>query len=307
MKKNSTKVNGGTVAVVTEDTKLAKLKASLKKNQNRIIASGLTILVVGSAIVLYFVNKNKANSNNNNGSSVVETIKEEEYSRELLVQRIDNFKKTALEKGFELTDEEVRNLTTLMNIDRIVSEDPELAKELFDGKNAQDVLSNAGHTRGKLMTSLFTGNYKNSMNLSTLVVGNDYDKSILARLESYRDELTTMRAEEVGEHRVEFATKEEEERFNQIITDVLNFYSMTADGLEIDGKNAVIQPMGDGNRFAMVLVMNEIALGNRNLLTDEQYKAFEKLMSNEPAVANLHRIIEGCQTAEVETEKTFTK
>ena len=82
---------------------------------------------------------------------------------------------------------------------------------------------------------------------------------------------------------------------------------MTADGLEIDGKNVVIQPMGDGNRFAMVLVMNEIALGNRNLLSDEQYKAFEKLTTNEPVVANLHRIIDGCQTVEVETEKTLTK
>lgn len=306
MEKETKKVEAGTVAVVAEETKLAKLKASLKKNQSRIIASGLTILVVGSAIILHFVNKNKANGNNN-PSSIVETIKEEEYSRELLIQRIDSFTQVAEQKGIDLSKQEVRDLATLMNIDKIVSEDPELAKELFDGKNAQDVLSNAGHIIGKLMTSSFTGNYTKTMNLSSLVVGNDYDKAILAQLESYRDELTAMRAEEPGEHRVEFATKEEEERFNQIITDVLNFYSMTTDGLEIAGENAVIQPMGDGNRFAMVLVMNEIALGNRNLLTDEQYKAFEQLMSNEPAVSNIHRIIEGCQTVEVETEKTLTK
>lgn len=306
MKKETKKVKGGKVTVTTDNQKLAKLKASLKQNKQRVIAGGLTVVVLAGAIVLYFVNKNKTNINNN-GSSVVDTIKEEEYSRELLIERIDNFEKTAKENGLELTTEEVRALATVMNIDNIVNEDPELAKELYDGKNAQDILSNAGHTIGKLMTGSFTGNYQKPMNLSTLVVGKDYDKAILSRLEYYRDELTAMRAEEIGEHRVEFATKEEEERFNQIITDVLNFYSMTADGLEIDGKNAVIQPMADGNRFAMVLVMNEIALGNRNLLSDEQIKAFDALMANEPATQNIHRIIEGCQTKEVETEKVNTK
>lgn len=306
MKKETKKVKGGKVTVAADNKKLAKLKASLKQNKHRVIAGGLTIVVLAGSIIFYFVHKNKTNGNNN-GSAVVDTIKEEEYSRELLIERINNFEKAAKENGLELTTEEVRTLATLMNIDNIVSEDPELAKELYDGKNAQDILSNAGHTIGKLMTNSFTGNYQKPMNLSTLVVGKDYDKAILARLESYRDELTAMRAEEVGEHRVEFATKEEEEKFNQIISDVLNFYSMTADGLEIDGKNVVIQPMADGNRFAMVLVMNEIALGNRNLLSDEQIKAFDALMSNEPAVANLHRIIEGCQTKEVETAKVNTK
>lgn len=306
MKKETKVVENGKATVVAEEKKLAKLKASLKKNKGRIFAGCLTIVVVGGALVLRFAGKDKSKANNNT-PSIVDTSKEEKYSRELLVKRIDEFTKTAEQNGIALSNQEVRNLATLMNIDKIVNEDPDLAKELFDGKNAQDVLSNVGHTIGKLMTSSMTNNYKKTMNLSTLVVGNDYDKAILAKLESYRDELTKMRAEEVGEHRVEFATKEEEERFSKIITDVLNFYSMTADGLEIEGKSAVIQPMGDGNRFAMVLVMNEIALGNKNLLTDEQYKAFEKLTSNEPVVANLHRIIEGCQTVEVETEKKLTK
>jgi len=307
MEKKTKKVKGGKATVVAENKTIAKLKASLKKNKQRVVAGGLTIVVLGGSIILYFVNKGKTNNNGNNGATVVDTIKEEEYSRELLIERIDNFEKTAKENGIELTTEDVRNIATLMNIDKIVSEDPELAKELYDGKNAQDILSNSGHVIGKLMTSSFTGNYKNPMNLSTLVVGNDHDKAILSTLEGYRDELTAMRAEEPGEHRVEFATKEEEERFDQIITDVLNFYSMTADGLEINGENVVIQPMGDGTRFAMVLVMNEIALGNRNLLTPEQIQAFEALMANEPAVANLHRIIEGCQTKEIETDKVKTK
>lgn len=311
MKKETQKVKGGKATVVAEEKKLAKLKVSLKQNKSRVIAGALTIVVLAGSIVLYFVHKNKTKDNGKSSANVetttVDTIKEEEYSRELLIERINNFEQTAKENGVELTTEEVRDLATLMNIDNIVNEDPELAKELYDGKNAQDILSNAGHTIGKLMTSSFTGNYQKPMNLSTLVVGNDYDKAILAKLEAYRDELTAMRAEEVGEHRVEFATKEEEDRFDAIITDVLNFYSMTADGLEIDGNNAVIQPMADGNRFAMVLVMNEIALGNRNLLNDEQIKAFEALMANEPAVANLHRIIEGCQTKEVETTKVKTK
>ena len=310
MEKNIESVKGGKVTFVAEETKFAKLKGSLKKNGKRIAALGLTVAVIGGALALRLTNKDKSKENDANSSNAetnIETKKEETYSRELLVKRISEFTKTSEQKGLALSQQEVRDLSILMNIDKIVSEDSELAKELFDGKNAQDILSDVGHTIGKLMTNSMTKNYKETMNLSDLVVGNDYDKDILICLEAYRDELTKMRAEEVGEHRTEFATKEEEEKFNQIITDVLNFYSMTADGLEIDGKNVVIQPMGDGNRFAMVLVMNEIALGNRNLLSDEQYKAFEKLTTNEPVVANLHRIIDGCQTVEVETEKTLTK
>lgn len=306
MKKETKVVENGKATVVAEEKKLAKLKASLKKNKVRIVAGCLTIVVVGGALVLRFAGKDKSKANNNT-PSIVDTSKEEKYSRELLVKRIDEFTKTAEQNGIALSNQEVRNLATLMNIDKIVNEDPDLAKELFDGKNAQDVLSNVGHVIGKLDNSSTANNYKNPMNLSTLVVGNDYDKAILAKLESYRDELTKMRAEEVDEHRVEFATKEEEEKFDQIITDVLNFYSMSIDGLEMEGKNAAIQSVGEGNRFAMVIVMNEIAKGNKNLLTDQEYKAFEKLMTNESVVANLHRIIDGCQTIEIENQKILTK
>lgn len=300
MKEKKVKVNNGTVNVVAKPTKFAKMKASLKKNGKKIIAIGLTVLVVGGTVVAI---KSCSKDNKN----VVSEKQDEKYSRELLNERIKNFTEAAKTKGLELTEQEVRDLSIVMNIDRIVAEDPELAKELFEGKNAEDILSNAGHMIGKLMTYSFTNNYKKSMNLSTLVVGNDDDKAVMAKLEGYRDELTTMRAEEEGEHRVEFATEEEENKFDEIITDTLNFYSMSADGLEIDKENIVIQKMGDGDRFATVLVMNEIALGNKNILTRQQYKAFEELMSNEPVVENLTRIIEGCQTKEVETEKQKTK
>ena len=300
MKEKKVKVNNGTVNVVAKPSKFAKMKASLKKNGKRIIAIGLTVLVVGGTVVAF-----KSCSKDN--KKVVSEKQDEKYSRELLNERIKKFTETANKKGLDITEKEVRDLSIVMNIDRIVAEDPELARELYDGKSAEDILSNSGHVIGKLMTHSFTNNYKDSMNLSTLVVGNDDDKAILTKLEGYRDELTTMRAEEAGEHRVEFATKEEEERFNKIITDTLNFYSMSADGLEIDKENIVIQKMGDGDRFATVLVMNEIALGNKNILTKEQYKAFEALMSNEAVVPNLTRIIEGCQTKEVISTKQKTK
>ncbi|MBE6138328.1 MAG: hypothetical protein E7173_01115 [Firmicutes bacterium] len=311
MEKETVKVKGGKVTKFASDEKLAKLKAGWQKHKARIIAIGLTIIVLIGSVILFFVNKSK----NNNKTNTIGTSqhnpdtgnKKEKYSRELLADRINSFGETAKTNGLELTPEEVRTLATLINIDQIVSEDSELAKELYDGKNAQDILSNAGHVIGKLMTSSLSNNFKTPMNLSLLVVGNDYDKSVLTKLESYRDELTALRAEEPGEHRVEFGTKEEKERFDQIISDVLMFYGMTADGLSINGENGVIQSMGDGARFASVLVMNEILLGNRNLLTTEQIQAFEALMSNEPATANLHRIIEGCQTTEVEPDKVKTK
>ena len=183
-----------------------------------------------------------------------------------------------------------------MNIDTIMEEDPELAQELFENKTGEEVLTNVSHVIGKLITTSRTSNYQKTANLSTLVVGNDSDKAIMTQLENYRDELTTMRAEEIDEHRVEFATKEEEEKFDKIIADIINFYSMNVDGFEINGENTVIQEMGDGNRFALVLVMSEIASGNKNLLTTEQYAAFQELISNETTVSNLLTKINGCKT-----------
>ena len=290
----------GELMVIEQPRKKMKLS---KTSKRRIIAGTLAILIAAGTIILV-VKSCKGKDKNN--TAVVDEIKEEEYSRELLNKRIVKFAKKANEKGISVTEQDVRDFAIFMNIDRIINEDPELAKEYFDGKNAQDVLSNAGHMIGVLMTTSHTSGYKNSMNLSSLVVGSDYDKHIMKKLEGYRDELTTMRAEESGMHRASFEDEAKTTRFNEIITDTLDFYSMTANGLEIDGKNAVIQKMGDGDRFATVLVMNEINIGNKDLLSNEQRRAFEKLMSNEATVANLQRMIDGCQTKEAETEKQKT-
>lgn len=294
---------GDKIVVVAEPEKFAKTKMALKKNKRRIIAGGLALIILTGGIILLC----KYCAKNNKNTEIVE-VADEEYSRELLNTRIKDFTKEANEKGITVKEEEVRDFAAFINIDRIINEDPELAKELYDGKNAQDVLSNAGHMIGALLNNSHKGNYKTPMNLSKLVVGSNYDKQVMEKLENYRDELTTMRAEEDGMHRASFETEEEDTKFNEIITDILNFYSMTADGLETEfDNNSVIQKMGDGSRFATVLVMNEINIGNNNLLSNEQTKAFNELMSNEPVVANLQNMIEGCQTVEVEKEKVKTK
>ncbi len=274
-----------------------------KQNWRRFVAVTLAVALSAGVIALIckFCQDDKSNT------EIIE-VADEEYSRELLNTRIKDFTKEANEKGITVKEEEVRDFAAFINIDRIINEDPELAKELYDGKNAQDVLSNAGHMIGVLMTNSHKGNYKTPMNLSKLVVGSNYDKQIMEKLENYRDELTTMRAEEDGMHRASFETEEETARFNEIITDTLDFYSMSANGLETEfDSNSVIQKMGDGSRFSTVLVMNEINIGNNNLLSKEQTKAFNELMSNEPVVANLQNMIEGCQTVEVEQSKVKTK
>lgn len=303
IKKVKTKeVEGGKVATFLTDEELAELKASIQNEDNskgtfvtRIVAVGLTIVVLATGVIFYFVNKKPKNNNKNNAPTSSTVTKAEKYSPELFDQRVKSFTADLNKKGISLTEQQIREFAAVLNLEQVVNQDPELAKELFSDKSAEDVLTDSGHIIGTLMTNSFTNGYKTPTNLSTLVVGNDRDKMILSKLESYRDQLTAMRAEEKGEHRVELGSKEEEEKFNKIITDILNFYSMNVDGLEMDGQNVVIQPMSDGARFLMVLVMNEIALGNKNLLTDEQYTAFQELMSNEPVVANIQNIISGCQ------------
>lgn len=299
---DGTKINGEQIKIATTKEKLANKKFKVSKTTcKRVIAGTLAVLLIGGAA--YFIYRNaKKNSKN---TEIVQT--EEQYSRELLEQRIKTFTEKANANGIKLTEEEVKNLSSVVNMDRIITEDPELAHELFYGKNAQEIMSNAGHTIGILMTNSYKNQFENPMNISSLVVGGDYDKAIMQKLENYRDELTTMRDEQVGMQRANFETEEEKQKFNDIITDVLDFYTMSADGLEIDGENAVIQRMSDGSRFSMVLVMNEIALGNNNLLSKEQKDLFEAAMRNEPVIPNLHRLIEGCQTQELESEKVKTK
>lgn len=299
---DETRLNGEKIKIATTKEKLANKKFKVSKTTcKRVIAGTLAVLLIGGAA--YFIYRNtKKNSKN---TEIVQT--EEQYSRELLEQRIKTFTEKANANGIKLTEEEVKNLSSVVNMDRIITEDPELAHELFYGKNAQEIMSNAGHTIGTLMTNSYKNQFKNPMNISSLVVGGDYDKAIMQKLENYRDELTTMRDEQVGMQRANFETEEEKQKFNDIITDVLDFYTMSADGLEIDGENAVIQRMSDGSRFSMVLVMNEIALGNNNLLSKEQKDLFEAAMRNEPVIPNLHRLIEGCQTQELESQKVKTK
>lgn len=299
---DETRLDGDKIKIATTKEKLANKKFKVSKTTcKRVIAGTLAVLLIGGAA--YFIYRNtKKNSKN---TEIVQT--EEEYSRELLEQRIKTFTEKANANGIKLTEEEVKNLSSVVNMDRIITEDPELAHELFYGKNAQEIMSNAGHTIGILMTNSYKNQFKNPMNISSLVVGGDYDKAIMQKLENYRDELTTMRDEQVGMQRANFETEEEKQKFNDIITDVLDFYTMSADGLEIDGENAVIQRMSDGSRFSMVLVMNEIALGNNNLLSKEQKDLFEAAMRNEPVIPNLHRLIEGCQTQELESQKVKTK
>lgn len=299
---DETRLDGEQIKIATTKEKLANKKFKVSKTTcKRVIAGTLAVLLIGGAA--YFIYRNaKKNSKN---TEIVQT--EEQYSRELLEQRIKTFTEKANANGIKLTEEEVKNLSSVVNMDRIITEDPELAHELFYGKNAQEIMSNAGHTIGILMTNSYKNQFENPMNISSLVVGGDYDKAIMQKLENYRDELTTMRDEQVGMQRANFETEEEKQKFNDIITDVLDFYTMSADGLEIDGENAVIQRMSDGSRFSMVLVMNEIALGNNNLLSKEQKDLFEAAMRNEPVIPNLHRLIEGCQTQKLESEKVKTK
>ena len=302
------KTKTGTVKVDGDLSKFEKVKLTVKKNGGKIVAGTVAVLVMVGAVGINHYNKYKNNnvgsSNNNNNNpqdttpdtSVSDTVQEEEYSRELLNTRVQDFTKDINAKGISLTEEEVYEFAVFMNIDTIMKEDPELAQELFGSKSGEEVLTSAGHIIGKLMTTSMTSNYQDTTNLSALVVGNDSDKAVMTRLEGYRDQLTSMRAEENGEHRIEFATKEDQEKFNEIMVDVINFYSMNVDGFDIKGENSVIQEMGDGNRFALVLVMNEIALGNKNLLTEEQYKGFQELMSNEVIVSNLITKINGCKS-----------
>lgn len=301
LKDEENKTDKESVKLVMPKEKMANKKFKLNKTGKRIIAGALAVLFIGGAAYLIYRNTKKSSKN----TEIVQT--EEQYSRELLEQRIKSFTEKANANGINLTEEEVKNLSSVVNMDRIITEDSELAHELFYGKNAQEIISNAGHTIGVLMTNSYKNQFKNPMNLSSLVVGSDYDKAIMQKLENYRDELTTMRDEEPGMQRANFETPKEEKKFEDIITDVLNFYTMTSDGLEIDGENAVVQKMSDGSRFSMVLVMNEIALGNNNLLSKEQKGLFEASMTNEPILTNLHRLIEGCQTQELDTQKVKTK
>lgn len=304
-RKNDQTINN--VSVVAPKEEMAKKKFKLTKDKKtRVIAGTLVVFVVAGSIVLFHKNNKKNNVPNDTKKIETEVDTEEKYSRELLEKRTKKFIEEVNNKGIQLSEDEIKNLASVINMERIINEDPELAQELFYGKNAQEIISNAGHTFGMLLTYSFENKYKDSINLSTLIVGGDYDKKILQKLENYRDELTVMRAEASDTQRAELELQEQQ-RFDEVITDVLNFYMMTSDGLEIDGENAVVQRMNDGSRFSMVLVMNEINLGNNNLLTDDQKKLFESSMTNEPVLENLHKLIEGCQSQEVKNQKVKTK
>lgn len=131
MKKKNMKVNGGNVAVVAEPSKFAKMKASVKKNSDKIIATGLTILVVAGAVILYLSNRNKNNNDTTNTISYTdEELKTIYIDKETYLENVKGLSEYLSEYGNKnIKPVDVNSFYYIANMDNIK---PSIFKELVE-------------------------------------------------------------------------------------------------------------------------------------------------------------------------------
>ena len=98
LKDEENKTDKESVKLVMPKEKMANKKFKLNKTGKRIIAGALAVLFIGGAAYLIYRNTKKSSKN----TEIVQT--EEQYSRELLEQRIKSFTEKANANGINLTE-----------------------------------------------------------------------------------------------------------------------------------------------------------------------------------------------------------
>ncbi|MBQ2873104.1 MAG: hypothetical protein IJE89_03795 [Bacilli bacterium] len=204
---------------------------------------------------------------------------EEIYNTESFEKMVAEFAKPYVDNKVSLTTEDLLKFASIVNIDRLVEENPEFAKELFGTQTAEEYLNDAAKTIG--MTQAYNRNMwkknKNTDNfiwISKAIPEGDSQKEKMVELEGYVIKIAKAAADK------------NEEEVNKLTYKLIESLTLTEGSL-----NALDDGVEFGAQLYFALINNSIA---GNYLKQEYRDYFETRSSSEQNASNIFTVYNKC-------------
>lgn len=209
------------------------------------------------------------------------TTKDDIYSTENFETLVATFAKPYMDNELGLSTEDLIKFVAITNIDALVEENPEFAKELFSVQTAEEFLNDAAKTIG--VTYMYNhnkweeeGKTDNFIWISNAIPDGNPQKEKMQEIESYVKRIA------------EASKKEDAEEVNKIAIEFIEAL------VSPDGS---LNALDDGVEFAsqvyIALINNSLG---RNYLTQENRDYFNTRSSSEQNVSNIFAVYERCIT-----------
>ena len=201
------------------------------------------------------------------------------YSTENFESMVTDFVKPYVTNKLSLTTEDLLKFASIVNIDRLAEENPELAKELFSSQTAEEYLNDAAKAIGVtyMHNHLVWEKDKNTSKfiwLSNSIPEGDPQKEKMVELEGYVTRIANASAEE------------NKEEVNRLTLELIESLTLPDRSL-----NALDDGVEFGAQLYFALINNSIA---RNYLNQEYRDYFTVISSAEQNVSNIFTVYNKC-------------
>lgn len=282
-----------------------KVKSFFKKTWVKVVSIVLAIVLlltgghfIGKGISDAIKNKNSNKPGTSQGSDdntpdvtidIEQDIEniityDDSYSTENVEKVVTEFAKPYVSNNVSITTEDLLKFASIVNIDKLVEENPEFARSLFETQSAEEYLNDAAKTIG--VTYMYNHNVweanKNTEKfiwISASIPDGDPQKQKMVELEGYVT-------------RIANAVKEgNKEDVNKITYELIESLTMPDGSL-----NAMDDGVEFGAQLYFALINNSIA---RNYLNQEYRDYFNTRASAEQNVSNIFAVYNGCVNNDV--------
>jgi len=280
-----------------------KNKELRKIKRNRFIAGVLAtvIFLVGGHFLGVGISKLNEKNDKKPGTSQGSTEPTKEHPDSEISNGIDNiinqdeglnqenfeelaagFAKTYSDKNVNVTTEDIIKFVSIVNIDSLVEENPELAKELFGTQTKEEYLQDAAKIIGMTYSYNYQifeaeGTTENFIRISDSVYGPQ--KEILKTIEGYVDAIALVR--------------NDVEKANELITELI---------VRLGDPQSELSYLDNGVGFGMQvnieLIRSYLA---KDVISKENFDMLSLLTSSEEYVSNIFTIYDGCMNIYTKT------
>lgn len=205
----------------------------------------------------------------------------ESYTTENIEKLVAEFTKMCSDKKISLTSEDLLKFTSILNIDMLVEQNPELANTLFSGKKFEEYLNDAAKTIG--VTDMYNSNIwevekstENFIWISNAIPANDPQKAKVELVEEYVKRIAKASAEENADE------------VNKITAEFINELTLSTGRL-----NALDDGVEFGIQTYFSLINTSIA---KDYLNQENRDYFITRASAEQNVSNIKTVFERCNS-----------
>lgn len=211
--------------------------------------------------------------------------KDEELNTENFLELTANFSKQYVDNNVNVTTEDLAKFVSIVNIDKLVEENQEFAKELFGTQAKEEYLGDAAKVIGVTYTynrNIFEKEQstKNFIRISDSVYGEQ--KELLEEIESYVDSIAE--------------NKDNAPEVNRLINELLQ---------KMGDPTSELSYLDDGVGFGMQVYVELIrSYLAKDVISKENFDMLTILTSSEKYISNIFTTYDGCVNVDT---KTLTK